>query len=683
MTDELQTAKLATSVADSLSPVPYIHGVYYPALGQLYPLVMSPFFGTLSPPAAAAAVHALNGFLLASAAIPAYLLARSVTGSRPAAIVSAAMTAFTPWLVLSATLLTENAAYPAFVWSVFLCYRTMAAPSVVNDLAASAGLVLAFFARTQMIVLALAFPVAMFVHELAFASAAAEPGTRRASVRRSLARAFAGHRLLVAGYAMAAGLAGIAAAAGSLDALVGTYGGAVHGRLLPRGIGLSAVTHLDHVVTGVGVIPFLLAAAWAVSVVARPGRKPAHAFAVLLLVVVPALTLEVTSFDLRYAGHHFEQDRYLFYVVPLLAVGTVAALVERTHLCLRAALLVLMAGIFVAADGFVSYRDRTPIWWAAPAAAFHPTLGDAAHTVGLSAGTFVRLTVLVLTAALVVAILRGPRQFALWACGLAVAAFGAFESGWEFHRYVVPSLTVRSTVAHRNWIDAAAPSSKVALVPSPWAAPPAWWEAEFWNRDVDRVVRIGRRSTYTPFPAATANVDFDAGRLGGGPIPHLLVLARNETRFSFADAAPVATAGALALVRVRRPDRLAWATRGAGDDGWIRAGRRGKIRIFAGDRPLRRVVRVTVTAPIPARASRPFSFTSSTSNVRRLLGPGGRIIVSLVACAPAHGFAEATVGARFAAGLTDRRVVSLHLDKIGLRPAPPSAACGSLTAVGG
>jgi hypothetical protein len=683
MTDELQTAKLATSIAETLSPVPYIHGVYYPALSQLYPLLMSPFFGTLSPAAAATAVHALNGFLLASAAIPAYLLARSVTGSRPAAIVAAAMTAVTPWLVLSTTLLTENAAYPAFIWSVFLCYRTMAAPSVVNDLAASAGLALAFFARTQMIVLALAFPVAIFVHELAFASAAAEPGTRRVFLRRSLARTLAAHRLLVAGYALAAGLAGIAAAAGSLDALVGTYGGAVHGRLLPEGIWHSAVTHLDHVVTGVGVVPFLLAAAWALSVVARPGRKPAHAFAVLLLILVPVLTLEVTSFDLRYAGHHFEQDRYLFYVVPLLAVGTAAALRERTNLFLRAALLVLMAGIFVAADGLVSYRDKMPIWWAAPAAAFHPTLADGAHAVGLSAGTLVRLTVLVPTAALVVAILRGPRLFAVWACGLAVAAFGAFEAGWEFHRYVVPSLTVRSTVVHRNWIDAAAQSSKMALVPSPWVAPPAWWEAEFWNRDVDRVVRIGRRSTYTPFPAATANVDFNAGRLRGGRIPHLLVLARNETRFSLADARPVATAGALALVRVRRPVRLAWATRGAGDDGWIRAGRRATVRIFAGDRPMRQVLRVTATAPIPARASHPFSFDSGASRLRTRLGPGGRISVDLVACARAHGFVDATVGARFSTRVHDGRLVSLHVDRIGVRPALASASCGSLNAVGG
>jgi hypothetical protein len=289
----------------------------------------------------------------------------------------------------------------------------------------------------------------------------------------------------------------------------------------------------------------------------------------------------------------------------------------------------------------------------------------------------------VLTALLAVAILRSPRPTALWTCGLAVAAFGAFEAAWEFHRYVVPSLTVRSTVAYRNWIDTAAPSSPVALVPGPWVAPPGWWEAEFWNRDVRQVVRIGRRSTYTPFPAAAANVDFDAGRLRGGPIPHLLVLARNETRFALADAAPVSTTAALALVRVPRPDRLAWATRGVGDDGWIPANGRAAIRIFAGDRPLRRVVRVTTTAPIPARASRLFRFESGASRLRARLGPGGRITVKLVACARARGFVDATVGARFSTPIHDGRLVSLHIDRIGVRPPPARAACGSLTPVGG
>jgi hypothetical protein len=88
MTDELQTTKLATSIAETGSPIPHIHGTYYAALSQLYPLLIAPFYGLLTAPAAATAAHVLNGFLLASAAWPAYLLARSVTRSRVAATVA-------------------------------------------------------------------------------------------------------------------------------------------------------------------------------------------------------------------------------------------------------------------------------------------------------------------------------------------------------------------------------------------------------------------------------------------------------------------------------------------------------------------------------------------------------------------------------------------------------------------
>src|SRR5947208_16420545 len=167
MTDELQVVRLAESTAARLSPVPHIHGAYYGALAQLYPLLLAPLFGVLSAPAAETAAHALNALLLPSAAWPAFLLARSVTGSRSAGLAAAALTAFTPWLVLSSTLLTENAAYPAFVWAVFLCHRALHEPGTGRDAAAVGALVLAYLARTQLFVLAVALPIAVVVYERA------------------------------------------------------------------------------------------------------------------------------------------------------------------------------------------------------------------------------------------------------------------------------------------------------------------------------------------------------------------------------------------------------------------------------------------------------------------------------------------------------------------------------------
>jgi len=279
MTDELQTTRLATSIAETGSPIPRIHGHYYAALSQLYPLLIAPFYGLLTAPAAATAAHVLNPFLLASAAWPAYLLARSLTGSRVAASVAALLTAFTPWLVLSTTLLTENAAYPAFVWAVFVCYRAIAEPSARRDLGALAVLLVAFLARTQFFVLVLVLPLALLGHELTF-GAGANGTTWSVRLRGRARRAVASHSLLFSVYAAAGLAAGALAAVGSLGAVVGNYTVPFSGDLLPPGIWHSAAAHLDYVVIGGGILPFLLATSWALTTAIRPDSRGAHAFAV-------------------------------------------------------------------------------------------------------------------------------------------------------------------------------------------------------------------------------------------------------------------------------------------------------------------------------------------------------------------------------------------------------------------
>ena len=296
MTDELQVVRLATSIADELSLVPTIHGAYYGAHSQLYPLLLAPLYGTLSPPEAATVAHGLNALLLASAAVPAFFLARAVSGSVGAGYVAAALTAVTPWLVLSATLLTENTAYAAFAWSVLLCHRALVRPSAGRDVGALAGLGLAFVARTQLVVVALALPVALVLHEIGLA--AHEDGGR--PVRRGLARSVAGHRVLALAYAVGGAVACLLALSGRLGGVVGNYVVPFEGDLLPEGVWGSAAAHFDQVALGVGVLPVVLSASWLVTTALRPDRRESHAFAALLAVLVPLLLFEVTSFDLRF-----------------------------------------------------------------------------------------------------------------------------------------------------------------------------------------------------------------------------------------------------------------------------------------------------------------------------------------------------------------------------------------------
>jgi hypothetical protein len=659
MTDELQVAKLATSIAERLSPVPYVHGRYYAALSQLYPLLIAPFYGTMAAPTAETAAHALNALLLTSAAWPAYLLARSVTSSRTAGYVAAVLTVFTPWLVLASTLLTENAAYPAFVWSLFLCQRALASASAGRDAAALAGLLLAFFARTQLLLLALVLPIALVLHEVGFALA------NRSGARAGFRRAVREHPLLVAFYGFGAACAGGLALHGSLENAVGNYSVPFSGDLLPNGVWRSAAAHLDQVVVGAGILPFVLGMSWALAAIARPERKEGHAFAALFVVLVPLLTIEVASFDLRFTPHRFVQDRYLVYLVPVFGVACAAWLTQRTKATLRLVTLVAAGGVAASFLGFASFGRRSIIFWASPAGAFRPELAAAADALRLSPTLFLRLATGALVVAVAVALVRAPNAATLGAT-VAVAAFGAFEAGYVLQRYADPTMTRPPAGAARGWIDAKVPDDRsVALVPSPHDSPVSWWEAEFWNRSVDRVLRVGAGPTFTPFPADGVSVDFAAGTLRGPQPSDFLVVSPQETRFRVLEAEHVANGPPLQLVRVRRPYRLAWATRGVTPDGWTRPGEPATLRVYSHHRPTRRRVVVTLAASRLAPKPVDFVLRARTSVVRGGVDPGGaRPPVALTVCVPAGGHADLTLRTRGRTRLPGGRVVALHFDRI-------------------
>jgi hypothetical protein len=645
MTDELQVVRLAESIATHGSPVPEIHGRYYGALAQLYPLILAPAFGLLSAPAAETAAHALNALLLPSAAWPAYLVARSVTRSRPAALAAAALTAFTPWLVLTSTLLTENAAYPAFVWAIYLAHRALSAPSKGNDALALVGLGVAFFARTQLIVLAVVLPLALLLH--------AGP---RSAVKR--------HPVLTVAYAV--GLLGACAlfSFGSLGVVVGNYAVSLNGDVLPSGLGASTAEHLVHVVVGGGVVPFVLATAWSLVVLARRSDDAAHAFAALFAVCVPLLSVQVASFDLRFTPHGFDQDRYLFYVVPLCAVGAVAALTAREGFRAIAALaLVVTVVVGWLILQFGGYDDKTVIFWAAPAAAVHPIYPDNA----------VLLTAAALLVGLALALGWLAPRAALPVVAVLVSVVGAAEAVYVFQRYEDPAMT-RPPVLRlaRDWVDRQVPASaSVAMVPSPRDTAAYWWEAELWNKRVDRVLRVDGGPTFSPFAADDVRVDFRRGVLTGSEPSSYLLLSGSERRFQLAAARHVGGTRVLQLVRTRRPYRLDWAARGFTPDGWTVAGRAATLRFYgAGVRTARHIVVVLAASN---RAALPLDFKLRGSGEERAgwVDPGGaRPPVSMNLCIPPGGFVDVTLKTHAAVRIPDGRLVGLHLDRVSSAPRP-------------
>src|SRR6478672_5690944 len=149
MTDELLYERLALSIARTHSPLPRVHTEVISNINQLYPLVIAPVFRHGAILHGFHQAHVLNAFVMSSAAIPSYLLARRVTRNAALPFVVAVLTVTVPWITLSSFLLTEVVAYPAFLWALLAIQAAVARPSVAHDLLAVLAIGLAALARTQ------------------------------------------------------------------------------------------------------------------------------------------------------------------------------------------------------------------------------------------------------------------------------------------------------------------------------------------------------------------------------------------------------------------------------------------------------------------------------------------------------------------------------------------------------
>ena len=91
MPNELLNEHRAISVAQTLSPLPVLHRQFVASFDQLYPLLIAPMFRDGDVLVDLRNAHALNAYVMTSACIPAYLLARRVTDSQLFAYLIAAL----------------------------------------------------------------------------------------------------------------------------------------------------------------------------------------------------------------------------------------------------------------------------------------------------------------------------------------------------------------------------------------------------------------------------------------------------------------------------------------------------------------------------------------------------------------------------------------------------------------
>jgi hypothetical protein len=315
--DEVVYSEVAKSIA--AGEFPSVRGVHELGWGVVYQALIAPAWAVFEDPVQAHhAALVTNAFVMSLAAVPAYFLARMFVGRGPS-IVVAAMTVLVPSMAYTGVLMTENACYPAFLLSVLLFARAVRTPTLANQALALVGLGIVALTRIQGMALVGAYLAAVVLY------ACLGP---RSECRAYLAR-FIPTAIVSMVVSLGPMLASVALGDGP-TAWLGSRSGTfdeVHLSEFPEWFVFLTAGLLLYV----AVVP---AAATAIVVgrgLSRDRGAPERLFAAVVLPTLLAMLVSVSfvSASLDVDGTENLNERYVFYVVPLLFVGLALWIRER------------------------------------------------------------------------------------------------------------------------------------------------------------------------------------------------------------------------------------------------------------------------------------------------------------------------------------------------------------------
>jgi hypothetical protein len=633
MSDELYYERLAISVAQTGSLLPRVHGELVSNVNQLYPVLLSLVYGDGDVPASLAAAHRLNAFVIASAAVPVYLLARRVGIGMLLSIVAGALAAAVPWVVLSSFLLTEVVAYPVFCWALLALVHAVERQSWVWDGVALLAIGAAVLARTQFLVLLAVLAVAVIGEALL------TTGVRDLWSRR---------RPLVLVYALLAAVILVAFASGNGSRLLGSYAVTAENLRLDTELIELAFAHAATMALALAVVPFVVGLGWLVDRI-RPSAAPVErAFALVGAAAFALTTVQVASFTQRF-GFGLVKERYLFYVAPVVLVAVAAAIGSRRWprwwaLALPAAVAAL-GFVWIPVAPYEKLNVDTPV------AMLNDGLLDLATSENWARALLVLLTLVALQALLLARAALPWRPVAAAAGALLVVAL-PLETAYAFERLFrvdgtngLPVTLDQGVVF--NWIDRqVGPSGRVTVFKYPvggpdwWAGQAYWWDVEFWNESAVRV------EADMSLPSAAHWSELFDPRTGlsrlESPTPYVLSYGE-DARFRLAGRQLTFDRGAY-LIEAERPWRVDWLTRGIQPDGFTHPGEPVEIAIFPQPgqaTPLKRFVTVAVKAPDGTDA--PVSLRGGLTNEELAVPSGVSVDRQLAVCVPPDAPAELTL----------------------------------------
>jgi hypothetical protein len=518
---------------------------------RLYSTLLAFTWGPFSAPTAFTLSHIVNVMLLVSAIAPAALLARRVIDRPLYRILAVALGVAVPWLAIGAHQLTENLAFPLFLWAAYATVRTAEDPTPARQVIALAAIGALVLCRLNLGFVLIAFLLAVVAGEL----------RRRRSERQEpladwLRRAARREAIVIVAIVFALALA----LSGAVN--LGAYGGVDLDTALERLFGDGApetrrtmLTYTGALVVGGFVFPFAIGLGVALAGVAgRAGRR----LFIPSLVALASLIAVVVAVSVFTVGAALE-ERYVFYVYTPLAILAVAG-VEQAHR-LRGWLAAGGAlALWPLVAGYAPPASDSDHFFAAPAGAFWSRVVHN-RLVGWEEDLFGWMFIgptgwlLVLVGLLVMLIVLGalrerPRLSAgLLYGGLAICAVAQVASLHYVMRQELYgtkeapggiALSDDRAADRETWLDERIPDGEAAaMIPGVQSPGARWGGAErlsFWNKAIDATVRLPWNGTVAPVPPGNGVVDTQVGPdqlAEWSPEPEWVAAYRDDPRVQF------------------------------------------------------------------------------------------------------------------------------------------------------
>jgi hypothetical protein len=481
--DELLYSELAKSfAATGTFSVREVAGLGY---GPLYPILISPAYALFdSVPHAYLVIKAINSLVMSCAAVPSYFLARRLV-SRGWAITVASLSVAVPSLVYTGMVMTESLFYPLVLATVLAVVRTLERPTGTRQLAAIGLVTLGILTRPQAVALLpalLTAIVAVSVGDVAADRLLPWPSAvfRRLRVYYPTFLALGGGIVAVFAWERAHGR--------SLFASFGAAQGVFHSSFAPAAVTKWLLYHVVELDLYAGVLPFAAFLILATFTFAR-GDRSVRVFAVVAVSTAFWLLLTVSAFISSLGSSpgavpHID-DRYTFYLVPLLLIALAAWVTQRLpRPPAWAAAAGLTAGILpvVLPYGTLIRGNAIP-----DALALLPWATVRGGVLVAPAHILVRVVAITVILGLLFFLLRPPRLPYIVPL-LVLLNFAAITSGAEIRVHGASVAASRFLGSDRDWIDeAVGAKAETVVISSGEADRLVIAESEFFNRSLGRV----------------------------------------------------------------------------------------------------------------------------------------------------------------------------------------------------